>query len=521
MNNGKRAVTYNRFSEGAKQREESITGQLRENHRLAKEKGLIVIHDYIDRHITGKTDNRPDFLRMLKDAEKGLFDYVICYQTSRFARNTYDAAVHKRKLKKLGIKVIYSKMSIPEGPEGIILERVLEALDEYYSEELKQKVTRGLYDNALQGKAAGGLVPYGFKLDKDKKYIIDEDTAPIVREIFNRYVAGERVIDIYHNLKTRGIRSLRGNYFDKSSIIRLLKNPKYMGLLVFQSKDKDLKDIYREDGLPAIVSKELFEKAQFKLESNKHKKGKNRMDDIEFLLSGKAYDGECGGALIGDSGTSKTGAIYYYYTCQNKKNKKECKTKSIPKDWLEDLVSEATKEFVIDDKVTNFIGSCITKLQEKNIDNAILKAVQKEYQSTQTSINNIMKAIEQGIFTDTTKDRLVELETRKLQLETEIKLEEHKINAPKVTMDQVIYFLEQFKDGDPKSQIYKKQIFATFVETVIVHKDVVTIAYKYTGEKDLIDVPYKDFKNSSDSVRMSCINWARRDSNSHTEGARS
>lgn len=507
------AVTYNRYSPGPEQREESITGQLRENHRLAEQKGLTVIHDYIDRSISAKTDERPQFQQMIKDAAKGLFKYIICYQTSRFARDKYDAVVYKRKLKKYGVKVIYSKMNIPDGPEGIILESVLEGLDEYYSQELRQKVTRGQYDNALQGKASGGIIPYGLKLDENKYYILDEEKSFIVREIFSRYAAGEKAIDICSDLNERGLRTGLKRPFNKNSLHRILKNNKYIGVLEFKSKDPDLKDIYKENAIPAIVTKELFEKVQKRIETNKHKKSKKRLDDILFLLSGKAFDGNCGGAFVGDSGTSKNGETYYYYTCQNKKTKKTCKTKSVRKEWFEDIVVEATRKIVLDDKLTNYIGEWIVQLQEKNIDNTMLKVAEKELQHVQKSIKNIMKAIEQGIITDTTKERLLELEARQAQLESEVKIENLKIAAPKVQKEQVIFWLEQFKDGDANKEAYKKQVIDTFVNTVVLHDDVVTIAFNYTNN-EIVDIPLSQLKNSPDSVRMSLLNWRIGDSNS-------
>ncbi len=507
------AVTYNRFSPGPDQREESITGQLRENHRLAKQKNLTVIHDYIDRCISGKTDNRPQFLQMLKDAEKGLFKYIICYQTNRFARNTYDAVVHKHKLKKFGVKVIYSKMSIPQGPEGVIFERFMEAFDEYYSEELKQKVLRGQYDNALQGKFLGGRLPYGYKLDENNKYIIDEERSVIVREIFTRYAAGEKARDICNDLNKRGIRTSTGGEFGKNSLPCILHNPKYMGVYDFESKDPDLEAIHSEDTVPAIVTKELFERAQKRMESNRHKKSKKKPDDdVIFLLSGKAFDGNCGGALIGDSGTSRNGVTHYYYTCTNKKHKKGCKTKSVKKDWLENAIVEATRAILDNRNLTEKIGQWIVQLQEKNIDDSMLKVAQSELKNTQKSIKNIMNAIEQGIITDTTRERLLELEVRQAQLESEIKLETHKIHAPKVAKEQVIFWLEQFKNGDSRTDDYKKYIIETLVNAVVLHQDVITIAYNY-ADNEIVDLPISILKGSSDSVRISLLNWAAEDSN--------
>lgn len=507
------AVTYNRYSPGPDQREESITGQLRENHRFAEQKNLTVIHDYIDRSLSGKTDERPQFRQMMKDAEKGLFKYVICYQTSRFARDKYDAVVNKKRLKKLGVKVIYSKMNIPDGPEGIILESVLEALDEYYSEELKQKVIRGQYDNALQGKAIGGRVPFGYKLDENGKYIYDEEKTPIVREIFTRYASGEQAVAICEDLNKRGFRTSTGGMFNKNSFHTMFKNNKYMGIYHFKSKDPDLKDVYSEDKIPAIITKELFEKVQERIKNNKHKKSKKRTDNIYFLLSGKAYDGNCGGTFVGDSGTSKNGETYYYYTCQNKKTRKGCKTKSVSKDWFEDIIVEATRKIVFNDKLIDSISEWIIQFQEKNTDNSMLKIAEKELQNVRSSIKNLMNAIEHGIITDTTKERLIELEARQTQLETEIKFETCKINAPKVKKEQVIFWLEQFRDGEANKESYKKQVIDTFVNAVVLYEDIVTIAFNYTNN-EIIDIPLNKLKNSSDSVRMSLINWRIGDSNS-------
>ncbi|MCD7878992.1 MAG: zinc ribbon domain-containing protein [Candidatus Gastranaerophilales bacterium] len=252
---------------------------------------------------------------------------------------------------------------------------------------------------------------------------------------------------------------------------------------------------------------------QKRIESNKHKKSKKRLDDIQFLLSGKAYDGNCGGAFIGDSGTSRNGETYYYYTCQNKKAKKGCKTKSVKKKWFEDIIVEATKRIVLDDKLIESIGNRITELQEKNVDKTMLQVAQKELQHVESSIKNILNAIEQGIITDTTKERLLELEARQAQLQSEVKIETLKIKAPKVKKEQVIFWLEQFREGNTNKESYKKQIIDTFVNTVVLYDDVVTIAYNYANN-EIVDIPLKKLKNSSDSVRMSLINWRIGDSNS-------
>ena len=118
-----RAVIYARFS-SEKQHEASIEGQLRECLEYAKYNGMDIVEEYIDRAFSAKTDNRPDFQRMIKDSYKNTFDTVLVWKLDRFARNRYDSAYYKNILKKNGIRVISVKESISQGADGILLESI-------------------------------------------------------------------------------------------------------------------------------------------------------------------------------------------------------------------------------------------------------------------------------------------------------------------------------------------------------------------------------------------------------------
>lgn len=118
---------YARFS-CDHQREESIEGQVRECREYAEKNGITIIEVYADRALTGKTDKRPRFQKMIKDSEKRLFEVVLVWKLDRFSRNRYDSATYKTKLKKNGVKVISAKEQISDSPEGIILESMLEGM---------------------------------------------------------------------------------------------------------------------------------------------------------------------------------------------------------------------------------------------------------------------------------------------------------------------------------------------------------------------------------------------------------
>ena len=169
------AVIYARYSSD-NQREESIEGQLRECQAFAESNDMIIVDTYIDRALSAKTDNRPDFQRMIKDSASGTFDIVIVWKLDRFARNRYDSAHYKSVLQKNGVKVVSATEKISQTSEGILLESLLEGMAEYYSAELAEKVTRGLTENALKCKYNGGTLPIGYTTDENQFYIIDSLT---------------------------------------------------------------------------------------------------------------------------------------------------------------------------------------------------------------------------------------------------------------------------------------------------------------------------------------------------------
>lgn len=183
------AVIYARYSSDS-QREESIEGQIRECKEYAEHNGMTVLTSYVDRALSAKTADRPEFQRMIADSAKGLFDVVLIWKLDRFSRDRYDSAHYKRILRKNGVKVVSARENISEGPEGIILEAMLEGYAEYYSAELSEKIHRGQKENALKGKNNGGRIPLGYQLGEDKKLKIDPLTAPLVQEVFRRYADG-------------------------------------------------------------------------------------------------------------------------------------------------------------------------------------------------------------------------------------------------------------------------------------------------------------------------------------------
>ncbi len=344
-----RAVIYARYSSHGQQ-EQSIDGQLRDCYAYAERQGYMVIGEYIDRALTGRNDDRPDFQRMLKDARKKQFKYIIVWKLDRFARNRYDSAINKAELKKYGVRVISATENITDEPEGIMLEGLLESLAEYYSANLSKHVKRGQRESILKGNVPGGVPPYGFKL-VNKKLVADEEKAPIIRYIFEQYAKGVSKKQIFDELNAKGIKNAYGKPLTISSLQNNLRNPKYIGKFIFAGEEV-------AGCCEALVSEEVFYAVQKRLDSVKHAPAANKAHE-EYLLQGKAFCGYCGTPLVGESGRNRHGNYYYYYACGKKKKFHTCPKKNEKKVFLEWYVVEQTVEYVLTLERIDYIAAQI------------------------------------------------------------------------------------------------------------------------------------------------------------------
>ena len=470
-----KGVIYARYSPGGNQTEQSIEGQLRECYEYAKQHNITIVGTYIDRALTGTNDHREQFQKMIKDSENRTFEAVLLYKIDRFARNRYDSAVYKARLKKNGIKIFYAKESIPDGPEGIILESLLEGMAEYYSAELSQKIRRGMRESAYKCHCTGGYQALGYKIAPDKSFMIDEEQAPIVQKIYYMYDNGATVTEICAELNAMGLKTSRGGKFNKNSLHTILRNEKYIG--VYESQG-----IRVEDGVPAIISKEQFERVQARRAANKKAPAKEKAK-VNYLLSGKLYCGHCNAGMVGESGTGKHGEKHHYYICVSKKRLKSCDKKTVRKAWLESLVVDETVKYILQpDRIETIAKRCVEISEKDTSKNDELSYLQKQLNDNKKAIDNIMTAIEQGIIMKTTKNRLAELEAAQEKLEFEFEMA--KVKQPKLTERQIVYMLSQFQreTGDSLEE-YNENIIECFVNSVHLYDDKLIVTYNLTDDK--------------------------------------
>ncbi len=480
-----KGVIYARYSSD-NQREESIEGQIRENTAFAEKNGIEIVGTYIDRAFSAKTDNRPEFQRMIKDSSKKNFDVIIVWKLDRFARNRYDSAHYKALLKKNDVRVVSATEAISAGAEGILLESVLEGMAEYYSADLAEKTTRGMTENALKCKYNGSTVPLGFMIDEEKNYKINPVTAPIALEIFTRYANGETATSIINDLNSRGLKTSRGKEFNKNSMHNMLCNRSYIGEYHFS-------DIIIPGGIPAIIPEDIFNRAVARMQSNKRVAAKNKAKE-KYILTTKLFCGNCHTMMVGDSGNKKNGNVYRYYKCAAAK-RHECHKKTIRKDLIEEFVIAQTMYSISDEDSLKKIIEQILLLQDE--ENTVIPALEAQLKEVRKGIDNLVRAVEMGVVTRSTQARLQELEAEEERLSESIHLEQ--MAKPRITEEHIRCMFDKYRNMDMSVPKNREYLIDHLVGSIIAHDDGRIIISFYYKDEPFVGM-LEEIASASDKV---------------------
>ena len=484
------AVAYARYS-SAGQRDVSIEQQLADIRAFAQREGYTIVHEYADHARSGFKDisARTQFQSMISAAETGSYDTIIAWKVDRFGRNREDSAIYKGKLRRYGVRVLYAMEPIPEGSAGVLLEGMLEATAEWYSRQLSENVTRGMTDNAYKCLYNGTRI-LGYTRGPDGRYAIQPDEAATVRHIFDLYRSGWSSARICRHLNDQGIRTSRGKPFLPESLLRIITNERYTGIYIWG-------DIRVPDGMPSIIERSVFEEAQrMKTKTARHVEH----GAVDFLLTGKAFCGLCGAAMIGDSGTGKSGTRFYYYTCQAHKARKGCSKKSVSKDYLEFAVVDFVLDYVLSDEQIEKTADAVMAVQREELSHSPLASMEAEWKKIVTQIDNINNAIAHGIWNASTSAHLKELEDQAEDLRVSVETIRYS-QSQLLDRDRVLFFLHRFTKGDRNDPLLRRHIIETFINSVYVfddHLDLVTNNCEGNQRFPLADLP--DASPGSDNV---------------------
>ena len=476
----KTAVIYARYSSHA-QNDASIEQQIEECQAFAARNNLRIIQIYADRAISGRTDRRPEFQKMMRHAESGAFDAIVAYKSNRIARNMLNALSTETKLAQFGVSIMYAREMFGNDAAGRYALRNMMSLNQFYSENMAEDIKRGHHDNALQCKINGGGMPLGYKRGDDGRYAIDEATAPIVREIFHRVGNLEPQAEIARDLEARGIKTAAGNKWTRSSFHCLLKNKKYIGIYIYDG-------IEIEGGMPRIVSDEEFYRVQDML-ARHGGTWRRHGDAAEYMLTGKVYCGHCGSRMCGHSGTSRHTDIYRYYICTKRYREKLCDKQNVRQDWLEDLVANAIRSYVLVDDVIEWIADEMIAYRDKVAAESNLTYLEQQLADTNARIDNIMHAIEQGIFSDTTRERLLSLEAERRKYTDALARECAAL--PKYARADIIEYLTSLRTLRKDRKSLRRAMFAQFLSRVDLFDDKILLTFDVNGQSRGITLPAK------------------------------
>lgn len=475
----KRAVIYARYSSDS-QRSESIDAQVRACREFCDRQGYHVVKIYADEAKSGtSTTARENYKAMIADAEMDLYDIIIFHKIDRNARNESDYYRFRDTIIDLGKEYKYAaQQSIDSSNEGKLIENNMVGFAAYFSRNLVGEVKKGQRENALKAKHNGGKPPLGYDVDKDGKYVINEQESAAVRLIFERKAIGCTYGQIIKELVKLNIKTKNGNLYSANSLHDILKNVKYIGTYIHgrvtggRLKRKNLRNeinpdaVIVKDAIPRIISDQLFNQVQEAMKQRAS--GRHTAKEI-YLLSGLIRCA-CGSAMVGDRLKSK-GQYIKYYRCTARKSKlTDCKVSRIRATVLETKIQTMIEEMIVFKKGRK---NLVSELQEN------LKEKQSQITVRHQDLKRLLSQQEKRA--DVLLDMIADGDNRSKLKYKEVcaQIEDIKhdiknlsIEAKSVIMpEQVAFALDAFKEKE-KSPETLKLMFRTFVKEVIITENI-------------------------------------------------
>lgn len=498
-----KAVGYCRFSSDH-QREESIEAQQRIILEYAERNNMEVETFFCDRGYSGKNDDRPAFQNMLsyvKDASNEI-EVCIVHKLDRFSRGDNSKSI-KNDLADHGVRLISTAETFGNSPSGNLMFSMIAAFNSFYSENLGVEVMKGLRENAYKMQFNGGNAPLGYKI-VDKHYEIDEAEAVIVRKIFTMASEGYSYNDIIHELNRCGYKTKTGKPFGKNSLYEILRNPRYKGTYIFNRRAKRTskntrnnhkykpveEQIIIEDGVPAIVSKELWEKANA---ARKYMAKTSTNARHKYLLSGLLYCGECGSKLHGNYRFHDS-HNYTTYRCNKQATRLDCKSREMRAEPLEDFVINSLCTHFFDPENIDIITDELNRKlrEEMDADREEIKAAHYSIAGLKTARNNLVDAIAEHGYSSILSKKLKDIEEQIERYEKMISDDEGKTGAVRITRDEVVQRIEKLREcmKNPDNVDQTKILLHQYIDRIEINNTKIKVVFKTTFSVFIDDIEY-------------------------------
>ncbi len=487
-----RAVIYARYSPGPNQRTESIEAQVFACKKYCQDNGYELVRTpYTDEKKSGTTDDRPSFRRMIRDAKGGVYDVVVVHKIDRFARDRYDDAYYKRELFRAGVRRESVVERFGDTPEGEYVENIMADTAEYFIANLRRETKKGLAVNARDARNCGGRPPLGYDLDAGGHYVVNEAEAAAVRLVFRMYDKGHSYAEIVSALAP--YRTKRGRPFRPTSVYEVLRNEKYIGRFVYNKRDASGKKSGRkrnnhafrpkeewivvEDGCPAIVDRELWERVQIRMDERKHPRERARQNaKQDYLLAGLIQCGVegCGRAYAGNCSFGPNAKERYsVYECGSRKARCNCGNLRIHKAWAESDVLDALHEEIFGRRKERIDEIMEDVERGKKEAAGEIEQARARVARLEGDLRNIIDAIRGGLKSKTLQAELDSLERQADAAREDLEMlqakEEHRW-----TRAQIEAYYDRFEESFRAGAATKEEIRAIlrrYVVKIIVRPD--------------------------------------------------
>ena len=488
------AALYARVSSDRQDVDLSVAAQLRALHDYAERNGYVIVSEYVDEAESGRIANRPQFRKMLDDAggTTAPFEEILVWKFSRFTRKREHAVAFKSMLRRRGIRVTSITEHADDSPTGKLMEAIIESVDEFYSENLAQEVTRGMREAASRGFFLGPRAPFGYRRIKvsdgarERPTLeIDTAAAPVVREIFDCVLHGNGLKEICRSLNDRGITN-HGRRWQKSSLQYLLTNEAYVGTAVWGRRRKDGKTpdpVRVESAWEALVPRELFDGVQRALASRAPEVQRPAQLGSRFLLSGLLRCGACGKPYLGQG--AKSGQ-YTYYVCStlHHEGPGTCDARYLNATRVEEFVVEKIRERILTDKtITELVILVAEEIDTLAGElNNQLQVVEAELSDVQSRLTRLYEALEESTLTyEALSPRILSLRQREDQLQAAREdaarqLTQRKVELP--TSQEIKAYVADFRSFLEEGTFpERKALIRNFVKGLDVVGDEATLSY--------------------------------------------
>ena len=488
-----RVIVYARYS-SEMQNYSSIEAQKRAAIEYCKSNNMEIVEFYIDEAKSATSDDRPEFQRMINECKSLNIQAIIVHKLDRFSRNATQALTYKTLFEKMDIKLISILEPLNDTPESKLMEGVIFAVNEFYSLNLAREVQKGKKETAYKCLHTGGLPPYGYDVDENRKYIINTVESTVVKKIFDMYINDYSYQQIAEYLNKRGYTTKKGLAFTKNSFSSILENAeRYKGVYIYnksaskysngqrnshryKSEDEIIKI---EGGMPRIIDDETYNAAIEKKRLNREISGKFHSKRY-YLLNGLITCGECGRAFSGNTsfaGRNKT--EYPTYRCGGYRGT-ECHNKDVNMYYINDYVLTLLEDIIFNsDRYDDILSALNCKLKKVNNrkKNSVIE-IQNKITNNDAKIKKLTDLLVESVNSQAIVDKIKILEQEKTVLIRKLDEVENNKDKP-FDNDDIDEVKNKFKAYMLKRDILIcRKLIRTFVEKIVVYRDKIEVIIK-------------------------------------------